>query len=109
MKYTFSLKAAKNGGVVLIVRGNYSDNQEPNGLVKAAIAMANEMKRDPMLPPLEKQDPETYDPDLSGEYFFNWFDNNGEKKNPLSQALEFITYIVEEYGLSQSMDYAIHA
>ena len=25
MKYTFSLKAAKNGGVVLIVRGNYSD------------------------------------------------------------------------------------
>lgn len=93
MKYIFSMKAAKNGGVIVLVKACYD---RPDTVVQITDAMKR-MHQDPML--LSEPEPESEDVDLSGEYIFTNYDDNGNKCRAVTAALDFIDYIICGHGL----------
>lgn len=92
-KVCFKINASANGGVIVNV---YREPQyEP--LEFAAMTMAREMKKDPMLPDQEAKESDEI---KEGAYIFTWHNNAGIKSNPMKQALAFIDAVVEVQGLA---------
>lgn len=92
-KLSFRIGASANGGVIVNVL------KEPmyEPLEFAAMAMAREMKKDPMLPDQKVEESEEI---KEGVYIFTWYNSAGIKSNPMKQALAFIDAVVEVHGLA---------
>lgn len=95
-KVTFEMYSAANGGVIVHVskeeKGRFPE------LPEAFTDMIDKISgNDPLIKP-ERADKYEMEPGL---YMFNHYTKNGEKKNPVTQALEFIELTIEEFGLGE--------
>lgn len=97
--HAIQVSGTANGGVLVKVR--MQKHTEIERYAQIAITMKQQLEVDPML---ARSEPEEEEQDISGDYYFNWYTKEGIKRNPLLQATEFITYLVEEYGFITNLE-----
>lgn len=97
MKYSFKIGAAANGGVIVLVMEERQQEFNPRELIQ----MTKEMMEDPLLS-RKGPEPEAKEEIAPGLYIFTNYTKDGQKRRALTQALEFIDIIVEEFGLGSN-------